>query len=138
MFDLLLGNLDRFHEPSSRKIEYLNFENIDFRKHGNRYELVPLDNFSIYDRLSRDISDFKEAELKCIGTLDLRTEYANDVVTWLLGEIQIDRFRQIPELRQAFLDGMHETLKSLRNLPIAGLHRNRLVKFLLDRLSLVD
>jgi hypothetical protein len=44
MFDLLLGNLDRFHEPSSRKIEYLNFENIDFRKHGNRYELVPLDN----------------------------------------------------------------------------------------------
>lgn len=139
MFDLMLGNTDRFHEPSGRAREYVNLENIDFRRDGDLFELVPLDNFSISDRLSLGLAAFQSTELPLIKDLALRTEYSQDAVAWMLGEIQVANLptSALPLLQKSFLDGMHETLANLRSLPMAGMHRNPFLRFLVERLGAV-
>lgn len=145
MFDLLMGNEDRFHEEKSgrSKDTFVNLENIDFRLTDGRLVLVPLDNMSPVDVLSGGLNKFMALEFLAIGDPAKRRNYAQDVVAWLCAELDIaPPMNEIPGMQQEFLAGMTDTLTAIRNYLRrldggVGSHRSKILTELIKRLKAI-
>lgn len=142
MFDLLIGNEDRFHEEKSGRLDhkFANFENIDFRLTDGRLVLIPLDNMSPVDLLSRGVNEFLTREFTAIGDPTRRRDYAQDVVLWLCDRLNIEpSLQQVPSMQDAFLQGMTYSLTAVQRYlgrldGGVGAHRSTLLAELIERL----
>jgi hypothetical protein len=146
-FDLLVGNVDRFHEPrgiSPTRQYYVEPENLDFRTtEEGRLEAVPLDNLSPEDRLSMSIDVFAEHEGRWIRNAEARQNYAQDAILRFLEEIRLDaRIQEVPELQRWFAQGMELAVKLTKEWVAAlkpmELSRNPTLRALVDRIAQIE